>query len=74
MGFLNLPFLSVDSTVINLAAALHRSGKLVFKKRSIVPRRSPGSSRIYNRFCLLKFWLRELKLRPNSCKDFFDLA
>ena len=34
MGFLDLPFLSVDSTVIDLAAALDRSDKLVFKKRS----------------------------------------
>ena len=34
MGFLDLPFLSVDSTVIDLAATLDRSGKIVFKKRS----------------------------------------
>ena len=46
MGFLDLPFLSVDSTVIDLAAALDRSGKLVFKKRSCpaVPQGLVGST------------------------------
>ena len=45
MGFLYLPFLSVDSTVIDLAAALDRLGKLVFKKRSCpaVPQGLVGS-------------------------------
>ena len=43
MGFLDLP---VDSTVIDLAAALDRSGKLVFKKRSCpaVPQGLVGST------------------------------
>ena len=42
MGFLDLPFLSVDSTVIDLAG----SGKLVFKKRSCpaVPQVLVGST------------------------------
>ena len=58
MGFLDLLFLSVDSTVIDLAAALDRSGKLVFKKRSCpaVPQD------LQQVLCLLKFRLRELRL------------
>ena len=46
MGFLDLPFLSFDSTVINLAAALDRSGKLVLKKRPCpaVPQSLVGST------------------------------
>ena len=46
MGFLDLPFLSVDSTVIDLAAALDRSGKIVFKKLSCpaVPQGLVGST------------------------------
>ena len=50
MGFLDLPFLSVDPTVIDLAAALDRSGKLVFKKR-LCPAVPQGLQQV---LCLLK--------------------